>query len=53
MVVMALWILVIVVVPGLEEREDHVPVPVAAVVIVPGAQRLWSGPALGMALTVT
>jgi uncharacterized membrane protein len=32
---------------------DHVPVPVAAIVAVVFSQMLWSGPALGLAVTIT
>ena len=32
---------------------DHVPVPVAAIVAIVFSQMLWSGPALGLAVTIT
>ncbi len=53
MVVVGLEAVVMVAVPGLPVEAVHVPVPVAAMVAVPYWQTLWSGPALGLAVTVT
>jgi hypothetical protein len=48
---------VIVDVPGFVARAVHVPVPVAAIVADPPGRiiqlTVWSGPALGLAVTVT
>jgi hypothetical protein len=42
-----------VVVAGLLLRAVHVPIPVAAIVAVEYWQIIWSGPALGLAVTIT
>ncbi len=48
---------VVIVLPALPVAAVHVPVPVAAIVAVPPGSTaqltVWSGPALGFAVTVT
>lgn len=44
---------VMTVVAGLVDNAVHMPVPVPAIVAVVYWQMLWSGPALGLAVTVT
>jgi len=42
------------VVAGLDDSAVHTPGPdTAFILVVPGRQKLWSGPALGLAVTVT
>ena len=57
MVVVGLAAAVMTAVPGLPGSAVQVPAPVAAMVAVPPGSRthgtLWSGPALGLAVTVT
>ena len=57
MVVVGLAGAVMVAVPGLVPMAVHVPAPVAAIVAVPPGRiahdTVWSGPASGLAVTVT
>ena len=56
-VVVGLAALVMVAVPGLPAIAVHVPAPVAAMAVLPPGSNahvtVWSGPALGLAVTTT
>jgi hypothetical protein len=53
MVVVGDVLAVITVAAGLPAMAVHVPVPVAAIVAVLPGHTVWSGPALGLGVTVT